>query len=386
MALIKCPECGKDISDKASSCPSCGYPIKQITLESSIFKSEEANNNALDKINKESITDHIIEKSKVFLTRVKPIHVIIILICVVIIVASIVFIRINGQYNDAVQEYESGNYEDAYNYFKNSGYKDSEVYYEQSLVRYIYQLIDNRDFEIADTYMQIIEDDTVRKETEQKMTYTRAIDAYEIGAFKVAMDLFESIPEYEDADDYMLRAKLMNNMQGNWMLRGSKITVFSTVDYNYAALEINGWNASLSYCTDGDATFDKAKECELIVSDNETLLFSKDNVEYSMKYRAGCIAATIIKDEHFEKLKSLSSPFYNWLKYDKDTMAFVKYDSGIPKYPSIGMTSDEVVNSSWGTPEEINKDTYSWGVKEQWCYSKNRYVYLEDGIVTAISE
>lgn len=27
MALIKCPECGKEISDKASSCPSCGYPI-----------------------------------------------------------------------------------------------------------------------------------------------------------------------------------------------------------------------------------------------------------------------------------------------------------------------------------------------------------------------
>lgn len=27
MALIKCPECGRDISDKAQSCPTCGYPI-----------------------------------------------------------------------------------------------------------------------------------------------------------------------------------------------------------------------------------------------------------------------------------------------------------------------------------------------------------------------
>lgn len=26
--LIKCPECGRDISDKAYSCPHCGYPIK----------------------------------------------------------------------------------------------------------------------------------------------------------------------------------------------------------------------------------------------------------------------------------------------------------------------------------------------------------------------
>ena len=29
MALIKCPECGKEISDKAKSCPHCGFPIEQ---------------------------------------------------------------------------------------------------------------------------------------------------------------------------------------------------------------------------------------------------------------------------------------------------------------------------------------------------------------------
>ncbi|MGC9602979.1 MAG: zinc-ribbon domain-containing protein [Minisyncoccia bacterium] len=27
MALIKCSECGKDVSDKAHSCPNCGHPI-----------------------------------------------------------------------------------------------------------------------------------------------------------------------------------------------------------------------------------------------------------------------------------------------------------------------------------------------------------------------
>jgi len=27
MALIKCEECGKDISDKAFTCPNCGCPI-----------------------------------------------------------------------------------------------------------------------------------------------------------------------------------------------------------------------------------------------------------------------------------------------------------------------------------------------------------------------
>ena len=33
MALIKCPECGKEISDKAAACPNCGCPIKDASLD-----------------------------------------------------------------------------------------------------------------------------------------------------------------------------------------------------------------------------------------------------------------------------------------------------------------------------------------------------------------
>jgi DNA-directed RNA polymerase subunit RPC12/RpoP len=33
MALIKCPECGREISDKAAACPECAYPIKALTIE-----------------------------------------------------------------------------------------------------------------------------------------------------------------------------------------------------------------------------------------------------------------------------------------------------------------------------------------------------------------
>lgn len=41
MALVKCPECGKEISDLASSCPYCGFPIG---FESSINNFEQINN------------------------------------------------------------------------------------------------------------------------------------------------------------------------------------------------------------------------------------------------------------------------------------------------------------------------------------------------------
>lgn len=29
MALMKCPECGKEVSTVATSCPHCGYPLKK---------------------------------------------------------------------------------------------------------------------------------------------------------------------------------------------------------------------------------------------------------------------------------------------------------------------------------------------------------------------
>ena len=42
MALIKCPECGKDVSDKAKACPKCGYPIDEYVKESTHSKPVEA--------------------------------------------------------------------------------------------------------------------------------------------------------------------------------------------------------------------------------------------------------------------------------------------------------------------------------------------------------
>lgn len=44
MALIKCPECGKEVSDKATKCPNCGMPFDEITLP----QNEHINDNQED--------------------------------------------------------------------------------------------------------------------------------------------------------------------------------------------------------------------------------------------------------------------------------------------------------------------------------------------------
>lgn len=39
MALIQCPECGREVSDKAEKCIHCGYPIqKQVVQGKAIFQ------------------------------------------------------------------------------------------------------------------------------------------------------------------------------------------------------------------------------------------------------------------------------------------------------------------------------------------------------------
>lgn len=45
MALIKCPECEKEISDKAESCPNCGCPMQSSTAQSVISSVAQENNN-----------------------------------------------------------------------------------------------------------------------------------------------------------------------------------------------------------------------------------------------------------------------------------------------------------------------------------------------------
>lgn len=54
--------------------------------------------------------------------------------------------------------------------------------------------------------------------------------------------------------------------------------------------------------------------------------------------------------------------------------------------PQIGMTKDDVLLTKWGKPEDINRTTTRYSVSEQWVYSGYRYIYFEDGIVTAIQE
>lgn len=66
MSLIKCPECGKEISDKAGVCPNCGCPIDNMD-EKNVNETEENSEGITDKGKKSSKKGLIIFVSVIML-------------------------------------------------------------------------------------------------------------------------------------------------------------------------------------------------------------------------------------------------------------------------------------------------------------------------------
>ena len=52
MALIKCPECGRQVSNRAISCPNCGYPISNEDNILNCLKMQSNYNNIISKENR----------------------------------------------------------------------------------------------------------------------------------------------------------------------------------------------------------------------------------------------------------------------------------------------------------------------------------------------
>ena len=77
MALIKCPECGTEVSDKAEKCPKCAYPIKP------------ANN--IPPVNNDSKPEVIVKPKEGCFLQTLNFGCAVIVIIIVVIVLGIVF-------------------------------------------------------------------------------------------------------------------------------------------------------------------------------------------------------------------------------------------------------------------------------------------------------
>lgn len=159
MALIKCPECGKEISDRSKVCIHCGYPLEEETNKNVIYiKCPECGQEVPDggdncsycgcpiKIQEPTITNGIIVKSmqnripkqiNKKAISITGIAVAIVIICVVIYNIRVVQPRENEAhkkevYEDAIELLEKGKYEDGNELLQTiTGYKDVDNILEQ---------------------------------------------------------------------------------------------------------------------------------------------------------------------------------------------------------------------------------------------------------------
>lgn len=117
MALIKCPDCQKDVSDKADKCPYCGYPINSLGLNTSSPVSVVPSTNY---------------KSVLSPKKIAIIVVAVLVIGLAVIVGIIVPKQKETSYKQALTLLDSGNYEEGQQLLlKNPNYKDTQTLLEE---------------------------------------------------------------------------------------------------------------------------------------------------------------------------------------------------------------------------------------------------------------
>ena len=186
MALIKCPECGKEISDKATACPNCGYPIateeNQVSIgekddiqENSIIEKESKEEGLKTDTTKEEPQKQVVEENRegksVSATKSKK-PLLIGALVVALLGVGIFFGTANARaYSAAMKLYDSGKYQEAANQFQNiEDYKDSS-------------------------------------EMVKECSYQIAAGLEGDGKIKEAVSEYEKISGYKDSDDKVLQLK-----------------------------------------------------------------------------------------------------------------------------------------------------------------------------------
>lgn len=229
----------------------------------------------------------------------------------------------------------------------------------------------------------IVNDNSANMSDDEK--YLLASDYYENAFFDIAIEYYKTINNpnaYQDVDELIEKCTLMQQYQGvyessltkdsdYYILEGFTLhnyefnTYTSTgVDHSYKTIKIRQKDGQY-YLIDEDDDIENALIAYALIETDDQSTQGLDVI-----YMGEDFDVLYIKDETISE----------------DTIR-ESYDTEANKpEPSIGMTAEEVRNSTWGEPSKINKTTTEYGVSEQWVYGGGKYVYLDDGVVTAIQE
>lgn len=209
--------------------------------------------------------------------------------------------------------------------------------------------------------------------------YDKGRDSFMDGDLREARSYFASVGDYKDSSDYISLIDRVFEFNG--------VYVDKQREEEYIVLNdghITGYSHYHSAGYDSGTTFDYVPQeegGELVLIDKYEYqgISSFVNTKYYLKEEDGA--------KSIETKLGLEGG-RDYVPSDKTLEEFESNPNRTPQKvaPTIGMTADEVRNSTWGSPSKINTTKTSSGTHEQWVYSTTRYVYLDNGIVTSIQD
>ena len=206
--------------------------------------------------------------------------------------------------------------------------------------------------------------------------YKFGMSLYEEGNFdEAATNLRKS--ENPDAQKYIEESEFLQKFQGVWY---KNIGLSGDFDSGVFYINFDGWKCTekLTYYFRSNLNYEYTydyyiKNDKIIVKREDRYSFFDPYENYTFYFDAN-------------DLIWVSTDFWIADGAVEEELRKTENDSGSAekRHPSVGMTAEEVRNSTWGSPDDINKTVTSYGTTEQWVYG-NKYIYFRDGIVTSIS-
>ena len=210
MAMIKCPNCGKDISDKANACPTCGKII-DVMIESKTIDNKDLNDlNEQTYLsinsNNDEINDSKNTKSK------KKIGIIVALVAAIVVIAGGIggFLYFNkvikpaNEYKEAENLLNDKKYLEAQQKFKALGdYEDSADKIIECDYASANDALEAGDYESAKSEFNKIIDYKDSSEKIKECDYQKALEFYNDGDYDNAIDIFSTIFDYSDTKHYV---------------------------------------------------------------------------------------------------------------------------------------------------------------------------------------
>ena len=142
------------------------------------------------------------------------------------------------------------------------------------------------------------------------------------------------------------------------------------------------WDAALAVRVCAEALADSALRAMVSEAEIKSHLQNIDDPKIPPRERARAIEM-LVRD-YPEKGKQYEPRIPELLaraeKQERAAQAAARKREGV----HVGMSQEEVLASSWGKPERINRTTFASGTHEQWVYGSRSYLYFENGKLTAV--